>query len=94
MRTVSYLTAWAPAALYMELYVGMCRALLAPWLTPWALAPRPGVGPASSAPHRTPTEPAAAEPAAPATAALPEPHGAGALIIPFDRARARLAAAR
>ena len=35
MLPASYFTAWGTGALYAELYIGMCRALAAPWLGPW-----------------------------------------------------------
>jgi hypothetical protein len=92
MLPASYFTAWGTGALYAELYIGMCRALAAPWLGPWLLDSRPGARslppPESPPPAKTPaaeTAPAANEP-------IPEPHSTGALIIPFDRARARQAA--
>jgi hypothetical protein len=92
MLPASYFTAWGTGALYVELYIGMCRALAAPWLGQWPLDSRPGTRssppPESAPPAKAPapeTAPAATEP-------IPEPHSTGALIIPFDRARARHAA--
>jgi hypothetical protein len=77
--------------LYAELYIGMCRALAAPWLGPWLLDSRSGARscpPAQSTPTAaSAAEPPAAEPAAAET--TPQPRSSGALIIPFDRARAR-----
>jgi hypothetical protein len=92
MLPASYFIAWGPGALYAELYIGMCRALAAPWLSPWLLDNRPGARPYPSAESRTPTEAAAAEPTPTATEAISQHHATGALIIPFDRARARHAA--
>jgi hypothetical protein len=92
MLPVSYFTAWGPGALYVELYVGMCRALAAPWLSPWVGEHRPGVRPCPPAQSRAPMEASAAEPTPAAREATPQPPSAGASIIPFDRARARLPA--
>ena len=88
MLPTSYLILWGPGALYAELYLGMCRALAAPWLDPWLLDSRsdaPSCPPAQS----TPTAASAAAPPAAAAEATPQPQSSGALIIPFDRARAR-----
>jgi hypothetical protein len=92
MLPASYFIAWGPGALYAELYIGMCRALAAPWLSPWVLHSRPSACPSPRAESCTPTEAPAAEPTPAATEAIPQPHSTGALIIPFDRARARHAA--
>jgi hypothetical protein len=70
--------------LYAELYIGLWRALAAPWLRPWGLVPS-----AHFAAARRRQAPVAAPPAAPPAA--PQPRSTGALIIPFDRA-GRLAA--
>jgi hypothetical protein len=73
--------------LYAELYIGMCRALAAPWLSPWMLESRPGARsrlPAQSTPVPAP----AAESTVAETEPTPRSDSAGALIIPFDRARA------
>ena len=94
MLPASYFTAWGPGALYVELYIGMCRALAAPWLSPWLLDGRPGAPPCAPTQSRTPTKASAAKPTAAATEVIPKPHSTGALIIPFDRARARHAARR
>ena len=95
MLPPSYFTLWAPGALYAELYVGLCRALTAPWLSPW-LAPARAAHTHPQAQSRSPSElaagePPATEPTSPLTEATPEPHSSGASIIPFDRARERLA---
>jgi hypothetical protein len=83
-----YFTAWGPGALYAELYVGMCRALAAPWLGPWLVDSRPGPRPPAPPESTRPT--VAPEPtAATAPEPTPAPPSAGALIIPFDRVRAR-----
>jgi hypothetical protein len=92
MLPASYFIAWGPGALYAELYIGMCRALAAPWLSPWLLDSHPGVRPSAPAESRTPPEAAAAEPAPASPEAISQPHSTGALIIPFDRARVRHAA--
>jgi hypothetical protein len=92
MLPASYFIAWGPGALYAELYIGMCRALAAPWLSPWVLDNRPAARPSASEEIRTPAEASAAEPTPAATEAIPQLGSTGALIIPFDRARARHAA--
>jgi hypothetical protein len=92
MLPASYFIAWGPGALYAELYIGMCRALAAPWLGPWVHDSRPGARPSAPAESRTPTKAPAAEPTAAVMEAIPQPPCTGALIIPFDRARARQAA--
>jgi hypothetical protein len=92
MLPASYFIAWGPGALYAELYIGMCRALAAPWLSPWVLDSRPGARPSPPAESATPAEASGAEPTRAATEAIPQPDSTGALIIPFDRARARRAA--
>jgi hypothetical protein len=92
MPPATYFTAWGPGALYAELYIGMCRALAAPWLGPWLPDSRPGARPSRLADGLPPTEAPAARPAPAAPEAVPEPHSTGAVIIPFDRARARPAA--
>jgi hypothetical protein len=74
--------------LYAELYLGMCRALAAPWLGPWLLDSRSGARSFPPPQSRTPTAASAAEPPPAATEATPQPPSSGALIIPFDRARA------
>ena len=78
---------------YAELYGGLCRALVAPWLEPWWLAKgtasgsrRVPQGTANATPPPIPPQPAAE-----ATGAAAAP---GATIIPFDLARARAAAHR
>jgi hypothetical protein len=78
--------------LYVELYIGMCRALAAPWLSPWLLDSRSGPRSSPRAQLATATESSAAEPPAAATKETPQPQRSSALIIPFDRARARHAA--
>jgi hypothetical protein len=103
MLPPNYFTLWGPGALYAELYVGLCRALVAPWLSPPRLAPAHGAPTYRPAQSRSPSELAAAEPPAaepsaaqpPAEPACllaedPEPDSSGASIISFDRARARL----
>ena len=100
MLPPSYFTPWGPGALYAELYLGLCRALVAPWLSPAWLDQTPAAPSCAPAQCRSPSELAAAEPSddepsatdpiAAATEATPESHSAGAAIIPFDRARARL----
>jgi hypothetical protein len=94
MLPASYYTIWGSGALYAELYLGMCRALAAPWLGPWPPDSRSGARPS---PLAQPVVPSAAS-AAGAPAAAPEPtcqpQSCGALIIPFDRARARHAGQR
>jgi hypothetical protein len=62
----------------------MCRALAAPWL----LDSRSGARSFPPPQSRTPTAASAAEPPPAATEATPQPPSSGALIIPFDRARA------
>jgi hypothetical protein len=104
MLPPSYFTPWGPGALYAELYLGLCRALAAPWLSPAWLDHAPAAPPCAPAQCRSPSElaaaepsdaePSATEPAAAATEATPESHSAGAAIIPFDRARARLSRRR
>jgi hypothetical protein len=104
MLPPNYFTPWGPGALYAELYVGLCRALAAPWLRPW-LEPVHAARTSPGAQSRSPSElaaaeppaaepfaarPSAAEPTAPLPEAATEPHWCGASIIPFDRARARL----
>ena len=89
MLPASYFIVWGPGALYAELYIGMCRALAAPWLSPWGLDSRPGARPSPPPQSPAPTEAPAAEPTPAASEAIPQPHSTGALIIPFDRARAR-----
>jgi hypothetical protein len=91
MLPASYFIVWGPGALYAELYIGMCRALAAPWLTPWGLDSRPGARRSLPEQSRTPLGAAAAEPTPATTEAIPQSHSGGALIIPFDRARARRA---
>jgi hypothetical protein len=91
MLPTSYFTAWGPGALYAELYIGMCQALTAPWLSPWVLGRRSGAQACSPAARGAPTEAAVAEPTPAATDATPQPPCTGASIIPFDRARARRA---
>jgi hypothetical protein len=88
MLPTSYLTAWGPGALYAELYIGMCRALAAPWLSPWMLHSRPGAPSWPPAQSDAATRASAAAPTAAETETAPRPDSAGALIIPFDRARA------
>jgi hypothetical protein len=95
MLPPSYFTPWGPGALYAELYLGLCRALAAPWLSPLRLDHAPAAPSGAPAQSRSPSELAAAEPStAEPTYALTEntsePHSPGAAIIPFDRARARL----
>jgi hypothetical protein len=105
MLPPSYFIPWGPGALYAELYLGLCRALVAPWLCPPRLDRAPAAPSCAPAQCRSPSELAAAEPsddgasaaqpsAAAWTAALAEntsePDSTGAAIIPFDRARARL----
>jgi hypothetical protein len=92
MLPASYFITWGPGALYAELYMGMCRALAAPWLSPWVLDSRSGARPSPPAESGTPAKAPAAEPIPAATEASPHPASTGALIIPFDRARARHAA--
>jgi hypothetical protein len=92
-------TPWGSGALYAELYVGLCRALVAPWLGPWGVVIAPGASRCSPARRDAPVEPPTAGPTAaaslaPANAELPAPlppDSVGALIIPFYRAPARLA---
>jgi hypothetical protein len=75
--------------LYAELYIGMCRALAAPWLSPWVLDSRPGARSCPPAQSDMPSPASAAEPTAADQEPASRPESAGALIIPFDRARAR-----
>jgi hypothetical protein len=89
MLPTSYFTAWGPGALYVELYIGMYRALAAPWLSPWVLGSHSGVRPWRPAESRVPTEAPAVELTRAATEAIPQRRSEGALIIPFDPARAR-----
>jgi hypothetical protein len=91
MLPASHFTAWGPGALYAELYIGMWRALAAPWLCPWVLDSRPGACPAPSAESAAPAEASGAAPTGAAMEAIDQPDSTGALIIPFDRARARRA---
>lgn len=91
MLPTSYVLVWGPGALYAELYIGMCRALAAPWLGPWVLDRRSSARSSPPAQSRSPCDAAPAEPAAAASEARCPPHSAGAAIIPFDRARARRA---
>jgi hypothetical protein len=88
MLPTSYSTAWGPGALYAELYIGMCRALAAPWLSPWMLDSRPDARSCPPAKSDAPSRASAAEPPSAGTEAVRRPDSAGALIIPFDRARA------
>ena len=101
MLPPNYFTPWGPGALYAELYLGLCRALAAPWLSPPRLDPAPAAPSCAPAQCRSPSElaaaePSAAEPSAPGPAAdrdrrpLPSPLRPAPSIIPFDRARARL----
>jgi hypothetical protein len=88
-------TPWGPGALYAELYLGLCRALAAPWLCPPRLDHARAAPACAPAPCRSPSELAAAEPSAAEptfarTEDISEPPSPGAAIIPFDRARARL----
>jgi hypothetical protein len=92
MLPASYFTAWGTGALYAELYSGMCRALAAPWLGQWPLDSRPGARSSPPPESPPPAKAPAPETAPAATEPIPEPHSTGALIIPFDRARARHAA--
>jgi hypothetical protein len=94
MLPTGYLTAWGPGALYVELYIGMCRALAAPWLSPWVPDSHSGARSCPPAQSDGPTKACAAEPTAAETETTPRPDSAGALIIPFDRARARRAEQR
>ena len=82
MLPPSYFTPWGPGALYAELYLGLCRALVAPWLSPAWLDHAPAAPSCAPAQCRSPSELAAAEPsddepsatdpAAAATEATPE----------------------
>jgi hypothetical protein len=100
MLPPNYFTPWSPGALYAELYLGLCRALAAPWLCPPWLDPARAAPPCPPAQCRSPSELAAAEPSddepspagptADATETTPESEYPGAAIISFDRARARL----
>jgi hypothetical protein len=82
---------WGPGALYAELYLGLCRALVAPWLSP-ARADRATVAPSCPPPQSCAvTEASTAAATSAATEAGPLPQATGAAIIPFDRARARRA---
>jgi hypothetical protein len=91
---------WGPGALYAELYLGLCRALAAPWLCPPRVDPARAAPACAPAPCRSPSELAAAEssaaepafasPTGDATETTPGSEYPGASIIPFDRARARL----
>ncbi len=80
---------WYPGALYAELYIGLWRALTASWLRTSGLTS--GARSAAAARPQTPAAPAAASGAA-AAPAKPRPRSKGALIISFERARARRAA--
>jgi hypothetical protein len=94
-------TPWGPGALYAELYLGLCRALAAPWLCPPRADPARPAPACAPAPCRSPSELAAAEPSddepsaagpsAGTAETAPESEYPGAAIISFDRARARLA---
>ena len=87
MLPPNWLTPWGPGALYAGLYVGLCRALVTPWLTLWWSAP----GARSPAGPRPPTtSPVAAAFGAAGAPAATRPLSTGALIIPFDRTRARV----
>jgi hypothetical protein len=90
MLPPNYFTPWGPGALYAELYLGLCRALAAPWLSPPRLDHAPAAPSCAPAQSRSPSELAAAEPTYAPTEDASEPHSPGAAIIPFDRARARL----
>jgi hypothetical protein len=81
-------TPWGPGALYAELCLGLCRALVAPWLSPTRLDRACGAPSCPPAQSCAATEAPAAEPPAGAPAG-PQPQATGAAIIPFDRARAR-----
>ena len=99
MLPPSYFTPWGPGALYAELYLGLCRALAAPWLSPPRLDRAPAAPSCALTQSRSPSELAAAEEcgaqpsAAGPTSALTEDTSGhpspGASIIPF-RARSRL----
>jgi hypothetical protein len=85
MLFLNCFTPWGPGALYAELYLGLCRALAAPWLPP-VHAGRSAPAQSRAAPEASAAQSTAAEPAlSPATPAI------SAQIISFDRARARLA---
>ena len=86
MLPPSRFTPWGPGVLYLELYVGLCRALVAPWLKPWEWGPkaRSAVAPRAE----TPMSPAAATEGAVSMPAAPRGLSTGASIIPFDRRRA------
>jgi hypothetical protein len=73
------------ALCYGELYLGLCRALAAPWLDPWWLAKagQSDEGQALS-PHVTAAPPSQPDPTVSAAAG----GRTGATIIPFDRSRA------
>jgi hypothetical protein len=89
MLFLNCFTPWGPGALYAELYLGLCRALVAPWLPP---VPAGRSAPAQpTAPSRTAPKASGAAPTAGATDASPSAPASGAQIISFDRARARLA---
>jgi hypothetical protein len=88
MLFLNCFTPWGPGALYAQLYLGLCRALVAPWLPPVPVgrsAPVP-----APAPSRTPPRASGAEPMTRATDAGTAAPANGAQIISFDRARARL----
>jgi hypothetical protein len=80
-----------PAALYAELYLGLCRALVAPWLSPGCSDCSSGAPSCPPAQSCAGTEASVAEPPVTAPATGPERQASGAAIIPFDRARARRA---
>ena len=93
MLPASYFTAWGPGALYVELYVGMCRALAAPWLSAWVTENRSGTTARPLVENCASMETSAAG-STPAAEVAPQPPSSGACIISFDQARARLAERR
>lgn len=80
---------WVPGVLYAELYFGLCRALIAPWLMPWAW--NPVARPAAAARAEPTMAPAAATSGVVSTPAAARGPSTGASIIPFDRGRTRTA---
>jgi hypothetical protein len=77
---------------YGGLFGGLCRALVAPWLDPWWFVRATQRERLRAAARQAPgVRPAASRPAAAAQADVPARE---ATIIPFDRARARVLAAR